>query len=142
MTRASARVAVHALSRRAAEAATVRAAAADLHDGQGQHRRLMVCGDLKDVPEAATTQILSGLSAEQDPERGWRTTGGSLLADLPPKQRLTALAVYELAKDRAMGQPLETAATTLRAAASAEGLDASHDRIPAAAARISAEKGP
>jgi hypothetical protein len=66
-----ARVAVHALSRRAAEAATVRAAATDLHDGQCQHRRLMVCGDLKDVPEAATTQILSGLSAEQDPERGW-----------------------------------------------------------------------
>jgi hypothetical protein len=69
------------------------------------------------------------------------TTGGPLLADLPPKQRLTALAVYELAKDRAKGQPLETAATALRAAASAEGLDASHDRIPAAAARISADKG-
>jgi hypothetical protein len=69
------------------------------------------------------------------------TTGGPLLADLPPEQRLTALAVYELAKDRAKGQPLETAATTLRAAATAEGLDASHDRIPAAAASISADKG-
>ncbi len=39
-----ARVAVYALSRRAAEAATVRAAATDLHDGQGQHRRPIVCG--------------------------------------------------------------------------------------------------
>ena len=115
----------------------MRAAATDLHDGQCQHRRLMVCGDLKDVPEAATTQILSGLSAEQDPERGWRTTGGSLFADLLPKQRLTALAVYELAKDRAMGQPLETAATTLRAVARCQSRP-----DPGGRGRISAERGP
>ncbi len=71
-------------------------------------------------------------------EDDWR----SLLADLPLEQRLTALAVYELARNRAMDQPLETAAATLRAAATAEGLDASHDRIPAVARRISAGKGP
>ena len=41
-----------------------------------------------------------------------------------------------------MGQPPETAAATLRAAAAAEGLDAGHDWIPAAAARISADTGP
>jgi hypothetical protein len=40
-----------------------------------------------------------------------------------------------------MGQPPETAAT-LRAAAAAEGLDAGHDWIPAAPARISADTGP
>jgi hypothetical protein len=71
-------------------------------------------------------------------EDDWR----SLLAGLPLEQRLKALAVYELARDRAMGQPPETAAATLRAAATAEGLDASHDWIPAAAARISADTGP
>jgi hypothetical protein len=41
-----------------------------------------------------------------------------------------------------MGQPPETTAATLRAAATAEGLDDSHDWILAAAARISAEKDP
>jgi hypothetical protein len=71
-------------------------------------------------------------------EDDWR----SLLAGLPLEQRLKALAVYELARDRAMGQPPETAAATLRAAATAEGLDAGHDWISAAAARISADTGP
>jgi hypothetical protein len=71
-------------------------------------------------------------------EDDWR----SLLADLPLEQRLKALAVYELARDRAMGQPPETAAATLRAAATAEGLDAGHDWIRAAAASISADTGP
>lgn len=66
----------------------------------------------------------------------------SLLADLPLEQRLKALAVYELARDRAMGQPPDTAAATLRAAATAEGLDAGHAWIPAAAASISADTGP
>ena len=71
-------------------------------------------------------------------EDDWR----SLLAGLPLEQRLEALAVYEPARDRAMRQPPGTAAATLRAAAAAEGLDAGHDWIPAAAARISADTGP
>ena len=49
----------------------MRAAATDLHDGQCQHRRLMVCGDLKDVPEAATTQILSGLPGSEIGTNGY-----------------------------------------------------------------------
>ena len=60
----------------------------------------------------------------------------SLLADLPLEQWLKALAVYDLARNRAMGQPLETAAATVRAASTVEGLDAGHGWIPAAAARI------
>jgi hypothetical protein len=66
----------------------------------------------------------------------------SLLAGLPREQRLKALAVYEPARDRAMGQPPETAAATLRAAAADEGLDAGHAWIPTAAARISVDTGP
>jgi hypothetical protein len=71
-------------------------------------------------------------------EDDWRT----LLADLPLEQRLKALVVYELARDRALGQPPETAAATLRAAARAEGLDDGLPWIPAAAASISADTGP
>ncbi|WP_146146107.1 hypothetical protein [Geodermatophilus tzadiensis] len=71
-------------------------------------------------------------------EDDWR----SLLDDLPMEQRLKAIAVYELASDRAAGQPVETAAATLRAAATAEGLDDGHPWIRAAAARISAEQRP
>ncbi|MGR7026174.1 hypothetical protein [Geodermatophilus sp. URMC 62] len=41
-----------------------------------------------------------------------------------------------------MGQPPETAAATLRAAATAEGLDPELDWIPAAAAQISTGTGP
>jgi hypothetical protein len=80
------------------------------------------------VPEGTTPRV----------EDDWR----SLLDGLPLGQRLKALAVYELARDRAMGQPPETVAATLRAAATAEGLDAGHDWIPAAAAHISADTGP
>ncbi|WP_169063821.1 hypothetical protein [Geodermatophilus dictyosporus] len=71
-------------------------------------------------------------------EDDWR----SLLEDLPLEQRLKAIAVYELASDRAAGQPVETAVSTLRAAARAEGMDDGHPWIPAAAARISAEQRP
>lgn len=55
-----ARFAVYALSRRAAEAATVRATVTELLANQGKQRRVIVLGDLNDVPEAATTQILHG----------------------------------------------------------------------------------
>jgi endonuclease/exonuclease/phosphatase family metal-dependent hydrolase len=55
-----ARFAVYALSRRAAEAAAIRAYATDLLAGDGQHRAVIVAGDLNDEPEAATTQLLYG----------------------------------------------------------------------------------
>jgi len=50
----------YALARRAAEAATVRAAADALLDNRGQERPVVVLGDLNDEPLAATTQILLG----------------------------------------------------------------------------------
>jgi endonuclease/exonuclease/phosphatase family metal-dependent hydrolase len=54
------RFAVYALNRRAAEAAAVRAHATTLLAGDGQHRAVVVAGDLNDEPEAATTQLLHG----------------------------------------------------------------------------------
>lgn len=71
-------------------------------------------------------------------EDDWR----SLLDELPLEQRLKAIAVYELASDRAEGQSFESASATLRAAATAEGLDDGHPWIQAAAAHISAPGGP
>ncbi|MGX5653632.1 hypothetical protein ACWKWC_02525 [Geodermatophilus nigrescens] len=64
----------------------------------------------------------------------WR----GLLAGLPLQERLKAIAVYELARDRAVGQPPEVAAAMLRAAAAAEGLDTNHPWTAAAAATIGA----
>jgi hypothetical protein len=64
----------------------------------------------------------------------WRTT----LDGLPLESRLKALLSYELACDRAAGQPVEVASATLRAVATAEGLDGPQPWIDAAAARISA----
>ena len=55
-----ARYAVYGLQRRAAEAAGVRAFVTRLLAGQGQERSVIVAGDLNDVTEAATTQILLG----------------------------------------------------------------------------------
>lgn len=55
-----ARFAVYALNRRAAEAAAIRAFASSLLAGDGQHRALIVAGDLNDESEAATTQLLHG----------------------------------------------------------------------------------
>lgn len=58
-----ARFAVYALHRRAAEAATVRAAVdavLDEKDGAGEEIALVLAGDLNDEPQAATTQILLG----------------------------------------------------------------------------------
>ena len=69
-------------------------------------------------------------------EDDWR----SLLDELPLEQRLKAIAVFELASDRAAGLPVETAVATLRAAATAEGLDDGHPWIQAAAVRIRAEQ--
>jgi endonuclease/exonuclease/phosphatase family metal-dependent hydrolase len=81
-----ARYAVYALSRRAVEAAAVRAAASELLDDKGTQRRLVVLGDLNDVPEAATTQILYG------PPGSEIGTDGFLAPDRGDDQRLWNLA--------------------------------------------------
>jgi len=64
----------------------------------------------------------------------WRVT----LDGLPLESRLKALLSYELASDRAAGQPVEVASATLRAVANAEGLDGQQPWIEAAARQISA----
>ena len=60
-----ARFGLYALTQRAAEAATVRAWATEALDDAGQQRRVIVCGDLNDLPQAATTQILLGPPGSQ-----------------------------------------------------------------------------
>ena len=55
-----ARTAAYALFRRAAEAAAVRVAADDTLRGRGREQALVVCGDLNDTVDAATTQLLLG----------------------------------------------------------------------------------
>jgi endonuclease/exonuclease/phosphatase family metal-dependent hydrolase len=60
-----ARFGLYALDQRAAEAATARAWATDQLQGHGQQRHVLVCGDLNDTPQAATTQILLGPPGSQ-----------------------------------------------------------------------------
>lgn len=58
-----ARFATYALAQRAADAATVRAwatAALGSGDGEGRERAVLVCGDLNDVPRAATSELVVG----------------------------------------------------------------------------------
>ncbi|MEU6377895.1 endonuclease/exonuclease/phosphatase family protein [Streptomyces sp. NPDC046909] len=55
-----ARFGAYALYRRAAEAASLRALADELLDGDGRERDVVVLGDLNDEVQAATTQILLG----------------------------------------------------------------------------------
>ncbi len=62
----------------------------------------------------------------------WR----ALLDGLSVEERVKALLSYELAADRAAGQPVEIALTTLRAVVDAEGLDPRHPWVTAAAAHI------
>ncbi len=66
-----ARYAVFAVHRRAAEAAAVREYADRLLDGAGVDRLVVVAGDLNDVPEAATTQILLGPPGSEIGTRGF-----------------------------------------------------------------------
>lgn len=54
------RYAVYALHRRAAEAAGLRVYLTELLNGQGKDRVVILAGDMNDVPQAATTQILNG----------------------------------------------------------------------------------
>jgi endonuclease/exonuclease/phosphatase family metal-dependent hydrolase len=81
-----ARFAVYALNRRAAEAAAIRAFVTSLLAGDGQHRALIVAGDLNDGPEAATTQLLHG------PPGSEIGTGGFDRPDTGDGQRLWNLA--------------------------------------------------
>lgn len=60
-----ARYGLYALGQRAAEAAIVRAWATAALGDNGTKRNVLVCGDLNDTPEAATTQILLGPPGSQ-----------------------------------------------------------------------------
>jgi endonuclease/exonuclease/phosphatase family metal-dependent hydrolase len=57
-----ARFGLYALNQRAAEAVTVRTWATDQLQDQGQQRHVLVCGDLNDTPQAATTPAPTGPS--------------------------------------------------------------------------------
>jgi endonuclease/exonuclease/phosphatase family metal-dependent hydrolase len=80
-----ARFGAYALYRRAAEAVTVRAAAADLLTSDHE-ASVMVLGDLNDEVEAATTQIVNG------PPGSKIGTGGFKQPDHGDRQRLWNLA--------------------------------------------------
>ncbi len=83
-----ARFAVYALNRRAAEAAAIRTFVSDLLAGDGKHRALIVAGDLNDEPEAATTQLLHGLSGSEIGTTGFNrpdTGDGQRLWNLAPR---------------------------------------------------------
>ncbi len=92
-----ARVGLYALGQRAAEAATVRAWATDRLQGQGQ-RHVLVCGDLNDTPEAATTQLLLGPPGSQ------LGTGGFSRPDRGDGNRLWNLAAKMPAGDPVTGE--------------------------------------
>jgi endonuclease/exonuclease/phosphatase family metal-dependent hydrolase len=83
-----ARFGLYALDQRAAEAATVRAWATDQLQGHGQQRHVLVCGDLNDTPQAATTELLLGPPGSQLGTGGFnRPDGGdgNRLWNLAPK---------------------------------------------------------
>ena len=81
-----ARYAAYALFRRTIEAASLRTWVNGLLDGRGGERAVVVCGDLNDVPEAATTQLLLGPAGS---EIG---TPGELVPDAGEAWRLWNLA--------------------------------------------------
>lgn len=68
-----ARTAAYALFRRAAEAAALRVAADEVLRGRGRDQALVVCGDLNDTPDAATTQLLLGPGGSEIGTAGERT---------------------------------------------------------------------
>ncbi len=91
-----ARYAVYALGRRAAEAATVRAIATQLLDGDGQHRAVVVLGDLNNEPAAATTQVLHGPPGSEigtggfdQPDQGDAAWLWNLALRIPEAQRFS-----------------------------------------------------
>jgi endonuclease/exonuclease/phosphatase family metal-dependent hydrolase len=89
-----ARFGLYALNQRAAEAATVRAWATEQLQGHGQERHVLVCGDLNDTPQAATTQLLLGRPGSQlgtggfnQPDRGDGNRLWNLALRCPPAIR-------------------------------------------------------
>jgi endonuclease/exonuclease/phosphatase family metal-dependent hydrolase len=92
-----ARFGLYALDQRAAEAAMVRAWATDQLQGQGQQRHVLVCGDLNDTPQAATTQLLLGPPGSQ------LGTGGFSQPDSGDGMRLWNLAPKMPAGDPVTG---------------------------------------
>lgn len=68
---------------------------------------------------------------------GWREQ----VEELPVQTRIKARLAYELAADRAAGQPVEIARSALRAVAVAEGIDSRHPWIDEAAIEIAAQSG-
>lgn len=93
-----ARFGLYALDQRAAEAAAVRAWATDQLQGQGQQRHVLVCGDLNDTLQAATTQLLLG------PPGSELGTGGFGRADAGDGNRLWNLAPKMPAGDPVTGE--------------------------------------
>ena len=77
-----ARFGLYALAQRAAEAATARAWATTQLQNAGQARHVLICGDLNDTPQAATTQVLLGAPGSQ------LGTGGFAHADRGDGNRL------------------------------------------------------
>jgi hypothetical protein len=69
---------------------------------------------------------------------GWR----ELVDELPVQTRIKARLSYELAADRAAGQPVEIAQSALRAVADAEGIDSRHPWVEAAAREIAGQPTP
>jgi endonuclease/exonuclease/phosphatase family metal-dependent hydrolase len=68
-----ARFAAYALFRRAAEAATLRVWATAALGPQGQGLPVVLCGDLNDTVQAATTQMLLGPPGSEIDTRGFKT---------------------------------------------------------------------
>jgi endonuclease/exonuclease/phosphatase family metal-dependent hydrolase len=66
-----ARYAAYALARRAAEAATLRAAVTQALGGQGDQRPVVLTGDLNDTVQAATSQLLQGPPGSEIGTRGF-----------------------------------------------------------------------
>ena len=93
-----ARFGLYALGQRAAEAATVRAWATDQLQGHGQQRHVLVCGDLNDTLQAATTQLLLGPPGSQ------LGTGGFSRPDAGDGNRLWNLAPKMPAGDPVTGE--------------------------------------
>lgn len=92
-----ARFGLYALGQRAAEAATIRAWATGQLQGQGQQRHVLVCGDLNDTAQAATTQLLLGPPGSQ------LGTGGYSQPDAGDGNRLWNLAPKMPAGDPVTG---------------------------------------
>ena len=93
-----ARFGLYGLHQRAAEAVTIRAWATDQLQGHGQERHVVVCGDLNDTPQAATTQVLLGPPGSQ------LGTGGFNQPDLGDGSRLWNLAPRMPAGDPVTGE--------------------------------------